>query len=678
MIAPADSRTRTRAAPSLGICRRVVGALTVASALACGDPTGPPEPFEVTLTTGHYFGPVYEDVAGQPRVRCGFRVIANATGPGRADWKGGVFRYFIGPDRTVPIDSSVVSEADLAGAWSLDSISRARPDTSFWQFEAGLTFEVELAFQYQRRNQASAEMAAARYVCGAKPTAGAAAPTLTLVDVRTSDPDLEVGDTVSVTYDVTGVDPLWRSGVVFSGPFEAERYVADSLATSSRRTVRVVVPPRSRLHLPLQVLLIADDIGLRRRTALTTTTIRVVDRAPPTAGGYSPGGRFATSGNVSFVVYGVDNNGIRSLVWELDGEVAARDSIILPSVDNVPRRDIVLAVRPEWAGKVARLRVRTYDEAGLPSLEYVSSDSLFRFHTGFSGGFAERPWVIESQPSFTVFDQANSRVFATWENSTITSVDLANMSLRTPFTLTNAGAIGVTANGDSLVVGTRTSRTLRFVSPNDGTVLGALPITAVETIVAPGTNPDVAPDAILVLPNGRLLVHLAGIAGVVEIFPNNGIQRLRRDFQSSAGLLRMVLTPDGQRVLFASPTCLRWLTIASGAITECAPGIPDTPWPLFSPAADRVGIGSRIYGADLLPIGPADKQGISIPDEDGIHHWNADTWEGRLYKVRTADGVTVSSTPLLWLQYRMAWRPGTRELVLQSYGRVMRYDLTGR
>lgn len=658
--------------------RLAVVSLGVLTFVACGDPTGPPEPFTVTLRTGHIFGPVYQDAGGQPRVRCGFRVIAEATGPGRADWQGGVFRLFVGPDRAAPVDSVIVTEDELVGAWALDSISRARPDTSFWTFEAGLTFEVELAFQYRRRSQSAAELTAARYACGAAPTSGAAAPTVRLVEVRTPDTELEVGDTVSVTYEVTGSDPLWRSGVVFSGPFEAERFVSDSLATSSRRTLRAVVPPRSRLDLPLQLLLIADDIGLRRRTALTTTAIRVVDREPPTAGGYSPGGRFPTASNITFAVYGVDNNGIRSVVWELDGEVAARDSIILPSADHVPRRDIVLAVRPEWAGKSARLRVRTYDEAGLPSVEYVSSDSLFRFHAGFADVVTSRPWAIESYPNFTTFDPTTSRVYATWNDGSITSVDVGSMSLRTPLALANAGAIGVTTGGDSLVVGSRSSRTLRFLSPDQSTVLGTLAITAVDSIVAPGTNPDVAPDAILVLPNGRILVHLVGIAGVVEILPNGGVQRLRRDYQSSAGLLRMVLTPDRQRVLFASPSCLRWLHVVSGAITECAPGVPDTPWPQFSPSADRVGIGNRIYGSDLLPVGPADVQGISIPDEDGVHHWNADIWQGRVYKMRTADGVTVSSTSISWVPNRMTWRPGTRELVVEAYGRVHRYDLTGR
>lgn len=658
----------------------VVGLLALIVGAACGDPTAPPEPLVVTLAGSTILGPVVSaDEDGSPSIRCGFRWIATATGPGKADWQGLTLRFYAGADRSAPLDSTVFTEEDIAGAWSLDSISRSRPDTTQWNFTGGVPFEVEVSFAYFQRNAIAPSFATGRGACGPTTVAASAPPTTHLVDVRTSDAELNVGDTVFVTYGAASATGLWRSGVAISGAFDLTKWQADTLRTDAQHTTAFVVPPLARLDLPLSVLLLADDIALQRSTALHSTAIRVVDRTPPLAGGYATGGRMATGTLFSFNISASDENAVRTLVWELDGEMSARDSITLLQPATSVLREIALTARPEWAGKRARLRVRSYDDAGQRSAEWVSADGIFRFHEGFTAATAAFTFETPGLPDFQAYDPVHGRFYGAFSGAgRIVGVALASMVPLPPIQLAGAGAIGVSPSGDSLFVATRTSRTIRVLSPLSGASFGTIALSALDSIVPPGTAPGAAPDWVAPLIGGRLLVHVSSVPGVVEIDLATGTQRYRREFEPITANLQGFVATDRERVLLLSSNCHRWYLVASDSLTPCRPGTGVDPRFISLPlSGGGAGLGEQVVDASLAPIGPRDSQGMSIPDADGVHHWNADGWDGRIYKVRSADGAILKSTELTGVAWFLRFLADGRSLIVLGWGTLTRYDLGG-
>jgi hypothetical protein len=649
-------------------------------AFACGDPTGPPEPLVVTLTGSTTFGPVLTAEGEEPSIRCGFRMIASATGPGKADWQGVVFRFYAGADRSAPLDTSALTEEEIRGAWSRDSISRALTDTTEWYFNGPIPFEVEFAFAYQQRGATSPSFATARGVCGPTPMAGAAPPTTSLVQVRTSDDQLDVGDSIFVTFAANSASGLWRSGVSVSGPFEQTRWQADTLRNDALHTIVFVVPQVARLDLPVSLLLLADDIALERSTSLHTSGIRVVDRTPPRAGGYTTQARLATGSAFSFMVSADDNNAVRTLVWELDGEISASDSITLIQPLAAVSREIVLTARPEWAGKRARLRVRSYDDAGLRSAEWFSADGIFNFIQSFVAPSASFAFETQGLPDFHAFDPVHGRFYGSYSGGgRIVGVALTAMVPLPPISLPGAGAIGVSPSGDSLFVGTRTSRTIRILSPSSGASFGTIALSSLESLLPAGTSPSAAPDWIAPLLGGRVLVHVSSVPGVVEIDLAAGTQRYRPEFEPVAVGLSGFVATDRQRVLLISPNCHRWYLAISDSLTPCRPGTGVDPRFVSLPlSGDGAGLGERVVDETLTPLGPPDVQGMSIPDADRIHHWNADMWDGRIYKVRSSDGTILKSTSLAGQAWFLRFLADGRSLIVLGWGTLTKYDLGGQ
>lgn len=656
-----------------GVVMAVLGAVAV----ACGDPTGPTEPLVVTLTTSPTFGPVLFDEGDGASIRCGFRMIATASGRGRADWQGAVIRFYAGMDRSTPIDTAFLSEEDILGAWSRDSIFAGRADTAEWHLTAGIPFEAEFSFAYFQRGATVPAYAAARGRCGPVPSAALDPPTTSLVEIRTSDPELNVGDTVFVTYDAASANGLWQSGAAISGPFERTTWLADTLREVARHTIAFVVPPGSRLDLPLSALLLADDISLRRTTELHTTAIRLVDRTPPSAFVWASEARVPTGATIAFTISAEDDNAVRTLVWSLEGEIAASDSITL--VDALPStsREIVVTVRPEWAGKRARLRVRAYDDAGQRSADWTTDDGTYRFHESFAAPSATFAFDAPGLPDFQAYDPVHGRFYGTFSDAgRVVGVALSAMVPLPPIVLAGAAAIAIAPSGDSLFVGTRNSRTLRVLSPNTGVSVGTIPLTALDSIIPPGTQPAAAPDWIAPLLGGRVLVHVASVQGVVEIDLSTGAQRYRRGFEPPEGGTVGFLATDRQRVLLIAPTCHRWYLALSDSLTPCRPGTGVDPRFVSLPlGGDGAGLGTQIVDGELTPVGPADVQGMSIPDSDGVHHWNADAWDGRIYKVRSADGAIQRSTPLPGQSWFLRFLPDGRSLIVLGWGGLTRFDL---
>jgi len=646
--------------------------------LACSEPTAPREPLVVTLTSRTFFGPILGVEGEDPTIGCGFRVEVGTTGRGHPVWHSAVLRFFAGADRGQPLDSIIVGRNDLDAIWPIDTLTLLRPSSSEWELQARVPFEVEFAFGYTPRGATEPTFVDTRAACGPVPSATSAAATTSLVEVRTSDPELNVGDTVFVTYDAASASGLWRSGVSLSGPFDRTEWRPDTLLSASRHTVAFVVPVLSRLDLPLSVLLIADDIAFRRTTSLHATPIRVFDRVRPVASAYAAPADVPTGTSISFSVSASDDNAVRAIVWELDGGVPARDSIVLASPVNFINREFTVQVPAAWAGMQSRLRVRAYDDAGQVSTEYQTAPATFRFHETFSVPIDSSRYPVTTAASSWALDVPRARLYsALQDDSRIVVTDVSSMTERAVIAVAAPGPLALSRTGDTLLVASGTSRTVRFVNPTTGAVFSTIRLSALDSIMAPDEYSHILPNWMGVTVAGHLLVHLSFLRGVVDVDLATGAQSYRREFERPVGGLVAEVTPDGERVLLIGGECQNWYIVATDSLTACGPATAGySPRIHFGASLGRIGVGRRILGPDLVPIGPSGRDGFALPDPDGVHHWMVS--EGRLYKVRTVDGVTARSMALPGGAYRVRWASDAPVLLMGWWGSVQKIDLTGR
>lgn len=656
----------------------VVAGLLVAIG-ACDAPTAPREPLVIRVTSTPISVATLGGDAYGLRISCAFRLIASATGSGRALRQSAIIRFFAGADRTVPIDTTVLTEQEIRNAWTMSSISPGLPDTSEWNFTAGVPFEVETSFSYlEQGGRTEPHLATARSICGPVPGRTPAPPTASLVRVRTSDAELNIGDTVEVTVASASADGLWRTGIAISGPFDSTQWRTDSLRRTAEHTFKFVVPRRSRLDLPVTLLLLADDIAMARTTSLHALDLRVIDRSPPSVFVNVEPMRAPTGVPIVFRMFGQDNNAVRTLVWELDGDVQLRDSITVVESTTIHEHEIRFTPPADWVGKRARLRARAYDDAGLRSAEFVSREDLLIFHESFSAPTSTFTFVPEGLPSPVAYDPARGRFFGYFGNpGRVLGLDLATMTHVPTVAIAAVSALAASPSGDSLWIATSTSRLLRVHSTATGGSLGSVAITAIDSISPPGT-PGTAPDWIAPLVTGKVLVHFAGVPGVVELDVATGQQRHRREFEPSEAGLRGMLAPDRARVLLLASGCRRWYLALSDSLTPCGPWSHlGQGYVSFSSSGASLGFNGLIVDSDFAPLGPADVNGMSIPAADGLHHWNANFSTGRLVKVRTADGTILKSTALPIPPWQQWFLPGGQSVVMLTWYGLQRFDLAG-
>src|ERR1043166_1558604 len=236
--------------------------LALAAAGCGGDsPTGTKGVLSVTLRADGPDTTFMGDTPNEgPRIQCGFGITAQATGFGSAQWAGVKTLWYIGPDRTVPIDSTTDNASELQGAFRAQSISAGETQHARWTLYATAPFEATLEFMYSPA-AGTTNSVSAHVRCG-PPAEGAVAPVITALSATANPPQPAVGDTISVSYRETGSSGVWATAIDLSGPFTAKQVTSENLATSVTRTVKFAVPPRSTLGVPVTVVLHAYDAAL--------------------------------------------------------------------------------------------------------------------------------------------------------------------------------------------------------------------------------------------------------------------------------------------------------------------------------------------------------------------------------------------------------------------------------
>ena len=118
---------------------------------ACGDDSTGPEPAtDIAVAVLELDGPaISQEVGGEPRIRCDVTFRATATGTGRANWQDATIRFFVGPDRSRPVDSIFIPATEIHAAWVDTGMDAGTTDESRWYFESGAPFAISADFRYR-------------------------------------------------------------------------------------------------------------------------------------------------------------------------------------------------------------------------------------------------------------------------------------------------------------------------------------------------------------------------------------------------------------------------------------------------------------------------------------------------------------------------------------------------
>src|SRR5687768_4964368 len=365
----------------------VWGAALLFALAACdGDSTGPLIGTNVSVSIAYVDDPViFEDVPGEPRIRCAVTFRASADGGERATWRDATFRFFIGPNRTTPVDSLTFSGEEIAGSWGGPTLSDGQSIESEWVFHANAPFVVTASYRYSPAGGTSVAEANTRFACGPEPSANAPPPAISNVSLGPPWDGLEPGDVLYVSYTATAPLGIWAVVIELSGACQKLVEFGERLETTASRNRAVELPADCALGMPLQVTVHVADAALRLSSLPFPGPI-LVDHTAPTidASLISPFNIFTDLGTVYFVrdtiqmnVWASDNNEVRSIVYDVL-PLGYRDSIVVgPTFGNRLR----VPVRPEMTGAI-QLRLHARDASGLTSAPYATqANSIHVFPT---------------------------------------------------------------------------------------------------------------------------------------------------------------------------------------------------------------------------------------------------------------------------------------------------------
>jgi hypothetical protein len=607
------------------------------------------------------------------RVECSATVELSATGRGRADWTRVRRRSFRLPDRSQPTDSALFDRSYLAFL-SLDSISATKPDTAVLRASGNHPFSVEYTLWYLVRGGAAEDSVVQRLECGPTIPPGAEPPSVTILELRGSDPVIEHGDTLIARYRVEGGGPLWTSVIRFSGAFQTLDVVYEELALAQERVVRAVVPRDAVLGKPMALTIMVIDVGDRVDSAIVTTDLVVVDVTPPSVTKVVAfPGQYHVGTPMRITAVASDDRGLAHLIWEFGAPVSVRDSIPIGYTDNW----IEPVVLPDWAGKDATLRVWVRDHGNNYSAPWSSATDAFRFH------------ALLAAPAFTsgslattndvVYDAPRQRIYAVDSyRARLRAFSIASMSEIGTIPLpTWPGAADLTVSGDSLLITQSELRALSVVDLNTLTLIDTIALPSVDSIALVDANPPL-PTGIRVLANGKAIVKLhrepVGGFNTVEVTLQSGMSRLRTESVGGHGWVdkwwdRMGVTANRSHLLIFDPGCARSYSSIGDSFSGCA--IPD-PGDLqgtrisSDAASTRVMIGGRVFTPDLTPVATI-PYAVTHILPDGLFAL-AGTPDA-LFMIRLSDGRIMSRMATrFWPTRLILLEDGHTLLVLDSLG----------
>lgn len=194
----------------------------------------PPEP--------DYFG--VGDTA--QAVRCTPELRATSAAPAGAEWTGARIRWFMGTDRARPVDSVLVSPAEVAAWWGGRRADAVGGERTSLEFTARLPFSLDIELAYRTADRAAA--ATATFACGPVVTASTPQPTIVGPTLIAHPGDLHPGDTIAVKYAAAADGRLWETFVSLYGACNVRQRFPEMARATTERVVTFVIPASCRPH----------------------------------------------------------------------------------------------------------------------------------------------------------------------------------------------------------------------------------------------------------------------------------------------------------------------------------------------------------------------------------------------------------------------------------------------
>src|SRR5687767_4981073 len=513
-------------------CSLVMLALTPA---ACGDDSTGPEPAtDIAVAVLELDGPaISQEVGGEPRIRCDVTFRATATGTGRANWQDATIRFFVGPDRSRPVDSIFIPATEIHAAWVDTGMDAGTTDESRWYFESGAPFAISADFRYRPSSSGTTvKTANVSFLCGPEVPASSTPPAIAELTLTAPVDGLEPSDTLLVSYRVTSGVGVWATAVELTGPCEAFVEFLENLQTNVVRTVPIQIPPGCDLGAPLTVTVHASDAGLRL-VSRGVVGPSISDHTPPRVSvtvlnvfGTTTPIRFAGD-SIDLGVTAFDNNGLRAIVYDLLPS-GRRDSLVVTSNFNGRFR---VPVPLDVTGPV-QVRLFARDVVGLTSAEVTTPAGALQVYPTI--GRPTLQATVSGGVSGLVIDADRAAIYIVpWFRPHITVLSAASLQATRTIDLPyNPTSLDFTRGGDSLLVTGGAGLTVIDLGTSTPEVT-QVPLTLNSSL---GQRSE----RVVVMANGKAFVALGGTSSqafqLLEVNLATGEQRIRADAADGNGI----------------------------------------------------------------------------------------------------------------------------------------------
>jgi len=623
---------------------------------ACHDTTGPDTQVSVVAAAvpSAVIGTTPE---GYPSISCSVDLRASAGGGGRARWLDATFYYYVGRDRTTPIDSELVLADAIRQSWGEESIGSGETLTSGWDFSASVPFAVEIAYRYEPESGRHYKTARVSFSCGPTATPTTQPPALSAITLSPLT-NVQAGDTLTVSYTATSALGLWETAVVLWGSCRVERTFGEALASSATRTVRVVVPSGCTLGQKVIVTVHAVDAALQEGLQAVEGPGVFVDTRPPrlTAWYFPPSGGSLTPAPITGDYFGgdairllleaSDNNALRTIVWEIL-PTGLKDSVAVSGQYAAPWVNVPL---PSNLSGPIQLRIVARDESAGTSDVVESPVNGIRVYPTLQRPVKSltvdgeiRDFVLDEKRGVAYLLQSNQRRVAVLSLATMTIVS----TLQSSFVLTD---VDLSASGDSLVMTTPLEPALVVVDLNRS------PLQA-ELFSLRSLSPALEQPAthVRVASNGHAFLSLgAGTSasyGLAEVDFGARTQRIRTDAGNGGAIGEYVeRSHDGSTlVLNTDARCFQRFDVSTDRFGPCQQSPVGNLLPNVDGGGQHVAFGLDVYDATLKYL-----RRVSSPITGGIPY-SALSADGEylyqalgsfgLVRSRVSDGAMVDRSP---------------------------------
>lgn len=627
---------------------RIAAAVAAGLALSsCGDDsTGPSLSTVVTVEVSALQGPTFStDGEGFPLIACVVNLRAIATGPGRAAWQSAVFRWYLGPNRSTPVDSSVVPASQVHDSWGASDIATGTAQDALWSVTAGIPFSVTIEFRYQASDGSSKNTTVA-FNCGPSVPPGTPLPSITAAELHPiTDP--EPGDTLVLDYSVSSPAGLWLTAVALSGPCESDQFFFDSLKTTLSRTVRVPIPAACALGRPLTLTVFAVDAAAQEASRSVNTQIPLVDHTAPTVTGVPVVlGNYFVGESLQLFLHAFDNHALGAVIWELI-PTGARDSI--PLSGTAATRIVPVPLGENAMGSL-QVRVYARDTVGNVSNVLLTEPNAIRVYptvqrptrtATINGDLEEIAFDIRRGVIYLLLSQQRRlTVVSSTTLDVVRSVDLPSQP----------SDLDLSAGGDSLIVVLPVDRALAiFDLRTPGAAPTILPLISVDT-------PTVQrPLNVRVVSTGKAIVTFrdvnARLQSVLDVDFATGQQRVRPEARGTNVVSDAQLTrsPDGSVIMLGNEA---WFFQRYDAITDTfSPQRQPrhSGWLSLNAGGSITAMGTSIYDASMQFVRAVQTPGgggseNTLLSVDGEFLYLQD-WGRGIVRSRVSDGRVVDRTP---------------------------------